>query len=334
MQEMEVQMPRPPEEPEARSGVRPLSVVVLVLVFAAAATSTFAVLSGGSPAPAEVAAAATTSVDPHAFDGISLTAKSAYVIDLTDNRVLYELDAATPRPLASITKVMTTLVATEVLPLDSMITIPFDAASANGAEHLTKGERWDVGDLITFTLVSSSNDGATILAQAADPALAQKYPTVADDGADSVSIWRMNDLARSLGLSSMRFVNPNGLDESTTEAGAYGSARDVAALFAYASTHEPGVFAGTSRDSVALVSPSGAKAVAYNTDKALSTIPGIVMGKTGYTDLAGGNLAIVFDVGPAHPVVAVVLGSTETARFTDMKALVAATQKEISGTTQ
>ena len=54
------------------------------------------------------------------------------------------------------------------------------------------------------------------------------------------------------------------------------------------------------------------------------------MGKTGYTDLAGGNLAVVFDVGPVHPVIAVVLHSTQLGRFDDMKKLVAATQEAVA----
>ena len=54
------------------------------------------------------------------------------------------------------------------------------------------------------------------------------------------------------------------------------------------------------------------------------------MGKTGLTDLAGGNLAVVFDVGLAHPVVAVVLGSTESGRFVDMQKLVDAARIAVS----
>ena len=58
------------------------------------------------------------------------------------------------------------------------------------------------------------------------------------------------------------------------------------------------------------------------------------MGKTGLTDLAGGNLAVVFDVGLAHPVVAVVLGSTEYGRFEDMQKLVTTARKAIMGAEQ
>jgi D-alanyl-D-alanine carboxypeptidase len=55
------------------------------------------------------------------------------------------------------------------------------------------------------------------------------------------------------------------------------------------------------------------------------------MGKTGTTDLAGGNLAIVFDIGLAHPITAVVLGSSERGRFTDMRKLVETARKAVAG---
>jgi D-alanyl-D-alanine carboxypeptidase len=57
-----------------------------------------------------------------------------------------------------------------------------------------------------------------------------------------------------------------------------------------------------------------------NTDKA-TDIPGLIGGKTGYTDLAGGNLAIVFDADIGHPVIVVALHSTKEGRFEDVRAL-------------
>ena len=54
-------------------------------------------------------------------------------------------------------------------------------------------------------------------------------------------------------------------------------------------------------------------------------MPGLLRSKTGFTDLAGGNLAVIFDAGMNHPVAIVVLGSTQSGRFTDVKTLMAAT---------
>jgi D-alanyl-D-alanine carboxypeptidase len=62
-------------------------------------------------------------------------------------------------------------------------------------------------------------------------------------------------------------------------------------------------------------------------------MPGLLLSKTGYTDLAGGNLVIVFDVGIGHPVAIVVLGSTRDARFTDVEKLMHATLSHFAGPT-
>ena len=57
----------------------------------------------------------------------------------------------------------------------------------------------------------------------------------------------------------------------------------------------------------------------------------MLLSKTGLTDLAGGNLSLVFDVGIGHPVAVVVLGSTKSARFTDGVELVHATLAHFAG---
>ena len=101
-------------------------------------------------------------------------------------------------------------------------------------------------------------------------------------------------------------------------------------LFAYAAKTWPSVFAGTTKDGILLTSVRGDTTNAINTNDALGSISGLIMGKTGLADLAGGNLAIVFDVGPAHPFVAVVLGSTQDGRFEDMKKIVSATYASVA----
>ena len=105
----------------------------------------------------------------------------------------------------------------------------------------------------------------------------------------------------------------------------------MATLFAYAAKSGTGVFSGTARGDVLLTSENGEKqTMAQNTNEAEAEIAGLIMGKTGYTDLAGGNLAVVFDVGLAHPIVAVVLGSTPDDRFKDIRALVEATRDAVA----
>jgi D-alanyl-D-alanine carboxypeptidase len=273
------------------------------------------------PQTAAVAAAS----DP--FDDISVHARAAFVLDLKTNKVLYSKNADAQLPLASITKVPLAIAVSEVLSPDAAIKIPRDTAPVGSAERLAAGEIWRVRDILDFTLIASSNGGADILAEAADPLISTTHPSAPNSHA---TLWRMNDLARELGLNNTYFLNTNGLDESPTQAGAYGSARDMATLFTYASTKWPSVFAGTTKDGVLLTSVRGHTTSAFNTNHALESFSGLIMGKTGTTDLAGGNLAIVFDVGLAHPVVAVVLGSTSNGRFEDMKKLVATTYKSVA----
>lgn len=256
-----------------------------------------------------------------AFSTVSLIAQGAIVANIDSGAVLYERNADAQLPLASLTKVPLVLAASEVLPPNSILTVPYDTGFNSKASQLLAGEKWEAKKIIAYTLIASSNDGAQMLADAANEAMLAKYP----QAQKKATLWRMNDLTHSLGLSSMYFLNPTGLDESTTLSGAYGSARDTARLFAYAQKNSPDLFTETATSSIYITSESGRVAHATNTDTALESLPGILMGKTGLTDLAGGNLAVVFTANGKR-YVAVVLGSTEEGRFSDMRQLVAATR--------
>src|SRR3989338_900616 len=323
---------RPIEEPVLTEVARPttitprfLGAAVLALIFLAGAGITLAYLSS-APSPQEVSQTAATAVVIDPFNDIVLDAQSAYVFDLVTHHVLYALNPDAQLPLASLTKVPLVLAGAEVLMPDTVVAVPSHTPPDGGIQRIPDGSRWHASDLIDFTLISSSNEGAEILATAAEKALRAKY---SETPAGSAALSRMNEIAGELGLSHTYFLNPSGLDISAPQGGAYGSARDVATLFAHAASM-PYIFEGTTKSELVLHSLEGDRATARNTDKVLAAIPGLIMGKTGYTDLAGGNLAIVFDIGPAHPVVAVVLHSTETGRFDDMKKLITATQAAIA----
>jgi D-alanyl-D-alanine carboxypeptidase (penicillin-binding protein 5/6) len=124
----------------------------------------------------------------------------------------------------------------------------------------------------------------------------------------------------------MRFTNATGLDvEGETLGGAYGSAHDVAMLLAYILKHHPDLIAATREPRLSVTALGGITHHIENTNVIAEDIPWLIGSKTGFTDLAGGNLAIVFDVGFSHPVVAVVLGSTKEERFSDIQEVVSTT---------
>ncbi|MDO8514116.1 MAG: serine hydrolase [bacterium] len=322
---------RPIEGPAAVEMVAPpspqrfLGAATLVLMFFASASLTAAYLSNIQAGAQAQMASASTVIDP--FAPLSLDAKAVYVADLATGKVLYAKNEDVQLPLASLAKVMLALAVSEALAPDAIVTVPPHSTPDGAPKRLPDGTQWHAQDLIDFTLVASSNEGASVLAEAADSVLSRIYKEAKRGGA---TLWRMNDLALNLGLTHTYFLNESGLDLSETQAGAFGSARDIALLFAYAASTSPARFEATARGGEVFRSLDGAKATVVNTDKILGEIPGLVMGKTGATDLAGGNLGVIFDVGPAHPVVAVVLHSTDEGRFSDMRKLVTAAQAAIT----
>jgi D-alanyl-D-alanine carboxypeptidase len=302
-----------------------LSVVAsgAILFLALGSFSLWTIASEVPPVP-QVASVAAMDVDE--FEDITLLAKSAYVFDVANQKPLFALNADAQLPLASITKLALVLAAAEVLDPKQVMHIPRGAVERGEGGGLGTGDMWRIQDLIDFTLVVSSNAGAEALAEAADGRLAEKYPHLSANG---TTVARMNALMAELGLTQTYFLNPSGLDISPTQASAYSSARETAIFAAYAAQTMPDVFSRTTDPNPVLGPLNGNPIVAKNTNQALAEISGIVLGKTGFTDLAGGNLVVVFEAGPARPIAAVVLGSTNDGRFEDMKKLVAATQETI-----
>ncbi|MBI5456587.1 D-alanyl-D-alanine carboxypeptidase [Candidatus Kaiserbacteria bacterium] len=262
--------------------------------------------------------AAAASYDPYA--SLSLEAKSAYVLDLSMNSVAYEKNADMQLPLASLTKVPLVLAVSEVLSVDELVQVSRGAVERGEGGGLGTGDTWRVGDLIDFTLTASSNAGAEVLAESADTRLRAIYPDAPIGGA---AVWRMNKLADELGLTETYFLNPSGLDMSETQPGAMGSAREFSVFLAGA-LKKLDLFDGTARTDPYLGPLNGDKKGTENTNDAIPAIPGLLIGKTGYTDLAGGNLAIVFEPEIGKRYVAVVMGSSYEGRFRDMEALLEA----------
>ena len=271
--------------------------------------------------------AAVSQVVPNEFESLELIGNAAIVYDVKTGAILFHKNAGKQLPLASVTKLMLASVANEVLDGDTPILITERALSREGDSGLFENETWRAQDLIDFTLIESSNDGAEALAEAAESRLRAKYLNAPRE---NTTVWRMNEKAFELALPQTYFTDASGLDESLTMASAYGSARDVAQLMLYILREEPELLSATAKDGVLLQSTDGLEHEAYNTNDALGEIPGLIGGKTGFTDLAGGNLVVAFDVGLGRPVIAVILGSTPDGRFEDMKKLVDASRKTIA----
>ena len=244
-------------------------------------------------------------------------AESAYVWDAATQKALYNKNASAQLPLASLTKLMTALVSREVLTGTGRVPMTLEAITQDGESGFLDGETFSEGALSDFALISSSNDAAYALAAAAGSAL------LGSESPNVRFVKAMNVRAEEIGLLQTHFTNPTGLDASVDESGAYGSARDMAFLMEYLIKKRPEVIESTRNVTASLSATSVASVIhADNTNEIVGKIPGLIASKTGYTELAGGNLVIAFDAGVNHPIIVSVLGSTRDGRFEDVLKLV------------
>ena len=269
---------------------------------------------------------------PNPYASVPLDARAAIVYDVRANRPLFKRNSDAQLPLASLTKLMTSLVAVESLSTNTRIAVSPYAIDTEGDSGLFANETWKLGDLVSFTLLTSSNDGADAVA-AAVGGIWQTTPEISPvyEHVDSF-VSKMNLRARELGLVKTKYNNPTGLDEYDGEDGGLGSARDMAILITYLWEQHPEAIRDTTMPTRVFRSEDGFVHKGENTNEYVTSTPGILASKTGYTDLAGGNLAILYNAGLDHPIAVVVLGSTREGRFKDVQKLVDATYRyEASG---
>lgn len=261
-------------------------------------------------------------VVPQKLEEVTVRASAAYVWDVRAQRALFAKNAETALPIASITKLMTALLAHELLASDTITTIDLSAIEQEGSNGLVAGERFSIENLQELALISSSNDAAFALGATVGSALGENDAT-------SQFVAGMNIRAEELGLTTMKFYNPTGLDVSPSRAGGYGSARDVSFLMEYIIEEYPEIILPTTEQETRVYNTAGQFHTIENTNDYVRQIPNLIGSKTGFTDLAGGNLTIAFDIGLNRPIIVTVLGSTREGRFQDVLTLVNAVQDSI-----
>lgn len=286
----------------------------------------FALLLIGSHAltkkPIEV-----TEIKPDPFQNIALEAKGVVVWDIINQNEIFSKNSNLPLPLASLTKVMTVVTANKNIPDSLSIKIIEEYLEPEGDSNLVIGDTWRAGDLRDFTLLTSSNDGAFALAAIAEKGTEQNLNE--DNLTNQEKFMKlMNETANQIGLLNSKFFNEHGLDREADRGGAYGSAKDMATLFEFVLKNHPEILEATRYKNLNFTS-TGHTYSADNTNTFIDQIPGAIASKTGFTDLAGGNLVVAFDAGLNRPIIISVLGSTYDGRFEDTLKLVEASLKYI-----
>ncbi|MDO8565311.1 MAG: serine hydrolase [bacterium] len=262
----------------------------------------------------------------HEFPTIAIEARAAYVYDARTKTVLYAKNENIRMPLASLTKLMSALVATELSSDYTTVVVSRDSIATDGDSGLLSGERWNLKDLLDFSLITSSNDGIRAVALTLG---ALDRSDVTSDEILTDFVGEMNKKASVLDLKNTYFWNETGLDESEVKGGAYGTAKDMATLLEYIITYHPQVLEAT-QDASATISSAEFSHPAKNTNSLAGEIPGLIASKTGFTSTAGGNLVFAFDPELGRPIIVTILGSTSDGRFEDARKLINATLEYIN----
>ena len=223
-------------------------------------------------------------------------------MDVGPERVLYSHKPHGAVPMASTTKLMTSMITLDATTPDAVITVPAAAAAMPPTiMGLTTGERVPVHDVLYGLMLDSGNDAAEALA---DQTLGR--PQFID---------AMNQKAAAMGLGDTHFVNPTGIDE----AGQYSSPHDLAIAAAYLYLHYPLLAQVVSTKDQAIYGNAQHKAFfPENFNHLLWTYPGAIGFKTGDTDAAGYCVVSGAHRG-SHTLISVVLG--DPMAFTDSSAL-------------
>jgi len=219
-----------------------------------------------------------------------IRAAAAIIFNPADGKVLWEENAQDKRSIASITKVMTTVVFLEDNPdLSQEVTVERSDVYAASTTYLRANDRLTLEEVLHLVLIASDNAGARVLARVSH-------------GGTASFVERMNEKALELGLENTSFADPSGLNPNNVS-----SAYDLSRLISFAAADER----------VAPIMQTGTYTVHTNrrainihsTNRLVTEGMDVIGGKTGFIGKAGYCLATLLRLPQGNPVAFVVLGA-------------------------
>lgn len=224
---------------------------------------------------------------------IDLTAKSVLSYDITTDKVLYAKNPDTRLPMASLTKIMTAILALENYDLDRKLTVSENAAEVGeGTMGLVSGETLAMEDLLYGMLMQSGNDASETIAQGSD------------FGRENF-VYLMNKKAEDLGLTNTHYTNPSGLEGDGQQ---YSTAFDLLIQTRFALENPKFAQIVSTYDYDIPATDQHSEYHLYNETNLLTTYPGVKGVKTGYTYEAGLCLITYLEY-DGHKIIAVLLNA-------------------------
>jgi len=222
-----------------------------------------------------------------------LTSRATFIKDLTTDNVLYQKNAGNSLPIASTTKIMTAIVASEYYKSNSPLTVK-DGYKVDGAKvGVVGGEVLSFRSLLYGMLLNSGNDAAYVIAE--------NYP-----GGVSNFVLSMNQKAGFLGLENTYFDNPAGFDSPNH----FSSAKDLTRITEEALKDPQLVRIFATKDTEVTSLDKKNRHGLHNLNKLLSQVRGVLGVKTGYTAAAKENLVTLVERDEIR-ILVVVLGSDD-----------------------
>lgn len=239
-------------------------------------------------------------------DAVTVTAKSAVLMDVATGQVLYSKNENERKFPASVVKIMPLLLVMEAIDsgkisLSDVVTASGNAASKGGSQiWLKEGEQMTVDELLRATAIASANDACTALGE---------YIA----GSEEAFVSMMNSRAKELGMNNTNFVNCSGLDDDTDEL--LTTAYDIALMSRELLSHER----IRSYTTVWMDSLRGGETELVNTNRLVRFYNGTTGLKTGTTEKAGYCLSASAERDNLHLIAVVLDAESSDDRFEDAK---------------
>lgn len=269
------------------------------------------------------------------------SAISVFINPKGEEKIIFEKNSALIRPIASLTKLMTALIAQKNYKPDQSFYISQQAVNQEGDKgNLKVGEKIYLRELLHSMLIESSNDAAWAIAEGeetpVEPASQSQQKlngneyeieTSTEPQKEEIAplaenylkfVELMNSEAEKLTMKNTYFANPTGLGEFDN----YSTAQDLVKLVRYIIENEPQIFFISRKQSYEVLNAYGNfhHFIAENTNKLLYETSGIIGSKTGYTDEAGGCMILVLENEQGGYFINIILGTISAEeRFVSMK---------------
>ena len=196
-------------------------------------------------------------------------------MDAESGKILYEKSKDQKMPNASTTKILTCLYILKHCDLDQMAEVSKNAAMQPKVRlGVREGEKYKVKDLLYGLMLESYNDCAVVLAEHAEGSV-EKFEK------------RMNQMAENLGTLNTHFVTPNGLDGIDKKGQHETTAQDLAKIMARCIKNQQFLEITQTKQYTFTDGSRKRRFICNNHNALLSSMQGVISGKTGYTSKAG-----------------------------------------------